>query len=470
MKIGVVCPYSWDMPGGVSGAHQRPCRGVASAEVTRCRSWLPADDDTPVPPYVVSAGRAVPIHYNGSVARLTFGPLSASRVRRWLADGRFDVLHVHEPASPSLGLLAVWWADMPVVATFHQAPPRSRAMSAAFGILQSGIEKISARIAVSEEARTVVVQHLGGDPIVIPNGLYVDRFAAGVARRSGRAARAPCRSWAASTSRARAACPARGMADHLPRTARCTAAGGRPRRRRRNPAHDSGRLSRRGHLPRRGERRGQDRHVRIERRLRRPAYGERVVRDRSRRGDGRWNAGPRERTGRLSNGCGGRSPWRTRARGRCSGVGEGRPRAARGPGSAGGAEIARIAVRATTGRPSRTRCSRSTRWRSPPEPGTCAVATASPGIGSRRGMARAGHDDRAPARVVPVVDGQSAGPAALASGQVPCRTRRRAPAPVRSGARSGWWRLARSGQLGPGRGRRIARQNGRGDRPRTSRK
>jgi phosphatidylinositol alpha-mannosyltransferase len=142
-----------------------------------------ADDDTPVPPYVVSAGRAVPIHYNGSVARLTFGPLSASRVRRWLADGRFDVLHVHEPASPSLGLLAVWWADMPVVATFHQATPRSRAMSAAFGILQSAIEKISARIAVSEEARTVVVQHLGGDPIVIPNGLYVDRFAAGVARR-----------------------------------------------------------------------------------------------------------------------------------------------------------------------------------------------------------------------------------------------------------------------------------------------
>ncbi|MGH8774098.1 MAG: glycosyltransferase family 4 protein [Jiangellaceae bacterium] len=175
MKVGVVCPYSWDMPGGV----QVHIRDLAEELMRRGHTvsvLAAADDDTPVPPYVVSAGRAVPIHYNGSVARLTFGPLSASRVRRWLSDGRFDVLHVHEPASPSLGLLAVWWADMPVVATFHQATPRSRAMSAAFGILQSAVEKISARIAVSEEARTVVVQHLGGDPVVIPNGLYVDRF------------------------------------------------------------------------------------------------------------------------------------------------------------------------------------------------------------------------------------------------------------------------------------------------------
>jgi phosphatidylinositol alpha-mannosyltransferase len=89
---------------------------------------------------------------------------------------------VHEPASPSLGLLTLWWAEVPVVATFHQANPRSRAMSAAYGILQSAFEKISARIAVSEEARKLPVEHLGGDPVLIPNGLYVDRFAAAKAR------------------------------------------------------------------------------------------------------------------------------------------------------------------------------------------------------------------------------------------------------------------------------------------------
>ena len=50
--------------------------------------------------YVVPTGRAMPVPYNGSVARLSFGPLSLNRVRRWLRDGDFDVLHVHEPTVP----------------------------------------------------------------------------------------------------------------------------------------------------------------------------------------------------------------------------------------------------------------------------------------------------------------------------------------------------------------------------------
>jgi phosphatidyl-myo-inositol alpha-mannosyltransferase len=181
MKIGLVCPYSWDVPGGV----QMHVRDLAEALLERGHSvsvLAPADDDTPVPSYVVTAGRAVPVPYNGSVARVNFGPVSAARVRRWVADGRFDVLHVHEPAAPSLSILAVWFADVPVVATFHSANPRSRAMTAAYGILQATFEKISARIAVSEEARTTLVQHLGGDPVLIPNGLYVERFAKAEAR------------------------------------------------------------------------------------------------------------------------------------------------------------------------------------------------------------------------------------------------------------------------------------------------
>jgi phosphatidylinositol alpha-mannosyltransferase len=177
MKIGMVCPYSWDVPGGVQ-VHIRDLADEFMARGHEVSVLAPGDDDAAMEPYVVSAGRAVPVPYNGSVARLTFGPVSASRVRRWLSDGKFDVVHVHEPASPSLGLLTLWWAEVPVVATFHQANPRSRAMSAAYGILQSAFEKISARIAVSEEARKLPVEHLGGDPVLIPNGLYVDRFAA----------------------------------------------------------------------------------------------------------------------------------------------------------------------------------------------------------------------------------------------------------------------------------------------------
>lgn len=176
MRIGIVCPYSWDVPGGV----QFHIRDLAEHLIRlghEVSVLAPADDETPLPPYVVSAGRAVPVPYNGSVARLNFGFLSAARVRRWLHDGNFDVIHIHEPTSPSLGLLACWAAQGPIVATFHTSNPRSRAMIAAYPILQPALEKIRARIAVSEYARRTLVEHLGGDAVVIPNGVDVDFFA-----------------------------------------------------------------------------------------------------------------------------------------------------------------------------------------------------------------------------------------------------------------------------------------------------
>ncbi|MEY9850155.1 glycosyltransferase family 4 protein [Streptacidiphilus sp. MAP5-3] len=176
MRIGVVCPYAWDVPGGVQ-FHVRDLAEHLIGLGHEVSVLAPADDDTPLPPYVTSAGRAVPVPYNGSVARLNFGFLSAARVRRWLHEGRFEVLHIHEPATPSLSLLACWAASGPIVATFHTSNPRSRAMIAAEPILQPALEKISARIAVSEYARTTLVEHLGGDAVVIPNGVDVDFFA-----------------------------------------------------------------------------------------------------------------------------------------------------------------------------------------------------------------------------------------------------------------------------------------------------
>ncbi|MCC5034027.1 glycosyltransferase family 4 protein [Streptomyces sp. WAC 00631] len=176
MRIGIVCPYAWDVPGGVQ-FHIRDLAEHLIALGHAVSVLAPSDEDTPLPPYVVSAGRAVPVPYNGSVARLNFGFLSAARVRRWVHDGDFEVLHIHEPASPSLGLLACWTAQGPIVATFHTSNPRSRAMIAAYPILQPALEKISARIAVSEYARRTLVEHLGGDAVVIPNGVDVGFFA-----------------------------------------------------------------------------------------------------------------------------------------------------------------------------------------------------------------------------------------------------------------------------------------------------
>jgi phosphatidylinositol alpha-mannosyltransferase len=176
VRIGIVCPYTWDVPGGVQ-QHVRDLAEALFASGHEVSVIAPADDDAPLPAYVVSAGRAVPVPYNGSVARLSFGFLSASRVRRWIREGAFDVLHVHEPAAPSLGLLACWAADGPIVATFHASFERSRALSAAGPILQSALEKITARIAVSEKARRTLVEHLGGDAVLIPNGVTTERYA-----------------------------------------------------------------------------------------------------------------------------------------------------------------------------------------------------------------------------------------------------------------------------------------------------
>ena len=166
----MVCPYSLGTPGGV----QNHVRDLAEAllHVGHEVSVLaPVDASDTVPSYVVSSGRAVGVPYNGSVARVTFGPRTAARVKSWLADGDFDVVHVHEPTTPSASIIALWSAGGPFVATFHTWQVRSRAMSAASSLLRPALEKIDARIAVSENARSMMVQHIGGEAVVIPNGL-----------------------------------------------------------------------------------------------------------------------------------------------------------------------------------------------------------------------------------------------------------------------------------------------------------
>ncbi|HKD96112.1 MAG TPA: glycosyltransferase family 4 protein [Micromonosporaceae bacterium] len=176
MRIGIVSPYSFDTPGGVQN-HVHDLAETLIGLGHQVNVLAPAVDEHGLPGYVTPAGRAVPVRYNGSVARLSFGPISAARVRRWLAGGHFDVLHVHEPITPSLSMLAVLSARGPVVATFHTAMTRSRAMAAAQGLLQLVLEKITARIAVSALARRVQVEHLDGGAWEIPNGVAVSRYA-----------------------------------------------------------------------------------------------------------------------------------------------------------------------------------------------------------------------------------------------------------------------------------------------------
>jgi len=176
MRIGMVCPYSFDVPGGVQ-AHVVELAQVMIERGHRVSVLAPASDETPLPGFVVSAGKAVAIPYNGSVARLSFGPTAYSRLRRWIAEGDFDVLHIHEPNAPSLSMLALKVAEGPIVATFHTSTTKSLVLSTFQGVLRPYHEKISGRIAVSELARRWQVEALGGDAVEIPNGVDVPAFA-----------------------------------------------------------------------------------------------------------------------------------------------------------------------------------------------------------------------------------------------------------------------------------------------------
>jgi phosphatidylinositol alpha-mannosyltransferase len=182
MRIGLVSPYSWDVPGGVQ-SHVRDLARVLRARGHDVCVLAPGERTTRRDDGVVTVGRAVPVPYNGSVARLAFGPRAAARTRRWLRQGCFDLIHVHEPTTPSLSLLALRASECPVVATFHTATDRSRAMASVSSLMRPSLDRIGARIAVSDAARATVVSHIGDDPTVIPNGIDVAAFA-GAAPRS----------------------------------------------------------------------------------------------------------------------------------------------------------------------------------------------------------------------------------------------------------------------------------------------
>lgn len=175
MRIGMICPYSFDAPGGVQ-AHVVDLSQELRRRGHDVRILAPGRPENAPIPGMTLTGPGVAIPYNGSVARLSFGPATWRATRTWLRAAPLDVLHIHEPNAPSVGMFALAMSSGPIAATFHTSTTSSMILEASDGVLAPLLEKIRGRIAVSALARRWQIEALGSDAVEIPNGVDVAAF------------------------------------------------------------------------------------------------------------------------------------------------------------------------------------------------------------------------------------------------------------------------------------------------------
>jgi phosphatidylinositol alpha-mannosyltransferase len=174
VRIGLVCPYSLTVPGGV----QAQVLGLARtlrAHGERARVLAPCDGPPP-DAGVTPLGNSVPTATNGSVAPLAPDPSAQLRTLRALRDEGFDVLHLHEPLAPGPTMTALLFRNAPIVGTFHRAGD-----SAAYTLARPGVrwlaKRLDLRVAVSKDAKATAMKALGGQYDLLFNGIEVERFA-----------------------------------------------------------------------------------------------------------------------------------------------------------------------------------------------------------------------------------------------------------------------------------------------------
>jgi phosphatidylinositol alpha-mannosyltransferase len=175
MRILLACPYDWQAPGGVQ-VHVRQLGAVLRERghevLVLAPGGSPADE-----PWVRVVGRPLRVPYGGTVAPIAFSPSAWSRIRGRLRAFGPDVVHVHEPLTPSVSMLATLASQAPVVATFHAYLDRSRLMELAGPVLRRVHRRIRVSVAVSEAAATFLRRVVAGPVEIVPNGVDVERFA-----------------------------------------------------------------------------------------------------------------------------------------------------------------------------------------------------------------------------------------------------------------------------------------------------
>jgi len=198
MRVGLVTPYSWTVPGGVNHHIEHL---AAELEARGHEPWIiaPVGVLSPTRRAVdsrrqqaaerfIPMGTAVPLPSNGSRSYISANPRVVLRMDRAVRHGRFDVLHIHEPGVPSVGLAAVFLAASPVVATFHAALESSWGYEHLPWLGRMGMARLDVRIAVSEAAREYPARLFPGDYRIIPNGVTLEKYApaVGAAKVKGR--------------------------------------------------------------------------------------------------------------------------------------------------------------------------------------------------------------------------------------------------------------------------------------------
>ncbi len=189
MRVALISPYSWTVPGGVNDHVENL---AARLESKGHEPWIIAPlgtlsrprPDYPVPERFISAGTAVALRSNGSKAHVNVWPLMMQRMDKLLEHRHFDLLHAHEPCTPSITASAVMVATSPVVGTFHAAGRRSLPYKILSHLAARVVEDLAVKIVVSETAREFISSRFPGEYRIIPNGVNIEAYSAARGRQT----------------------------------------------------------------------------------------------------------------------------------------------------------------------------------------------------------------------------------------------------------------------------------------------
>ncbi|TMC65393.1 MAG: glycosyltransferase family 4 protein [Chloroflexi bacterium] len=176
MKIGLVSPYVYPLPGGVT-EHVRylyeglRLRGHDVRIITSSHGLQRSSEGD-----IIRLGKGFSMPANGSVGTVTLSPRYVSQVNDMLERERFDLLHFHEPFVPFLSLVLLRQSTSVNIATFHAYAGFSPSYEFGSRVLGSYADRLHGRIAVSAAARHFIDRFFPGDYKVIPNGVDVDRY------------------------------------------------------------------------------------------------------------------------------------------------------------------------------------------------------------------------------------------------------------------------------------------------------